>query len=208
MSLCKEHFDNDGCDTVWLPIVINGLEAIIERFSFFSPNSYRIPTILLGKNENVEFFIRATERKNGVYKIIGIISEEDKKLIVTQICMGARSYRDIKDREVWPALKEWLSASQSAALESYAPEQIELSNGVVTKVAYEAEKPPSIALKVQQLYGVKETPEISGQQIQVQILAPNQRPWQVTQDLSSFWESGYPQMKKDLAGRYPRHEWR
>ena len=139
---------------------------------------------------------------------ISAIGEEEKKLIVTQICMGARSYRDIKDREVWPALKEWLSASQSAALESYAPERIELSNGVVTKVAYEAEKAPSIALKVQQLYGVKETPEISGQQIQVRILAPNQRPWQVTQDLKSFWESGYLQMKKDLAGRYPRHEWR
>ncbi|MBB80006.1 MAG: ATP-dependent helicase HrpB [Roseibacillus sp.] len=139
---------------------------------------------------------------------ISAISEEDKKLIVNQICMGARSYRDIKDREVWPALKEWLSASQLAALESYAPERIELSNGVAAKVAYEAEKAPMIALKVQQLYGVKETPEISGQQIQVQILAPNQRPWQVTQDLSSFWESGYPQMKKDLAGRYPRHEWR
>ena len=129
-------------------------------------------------------------------------------LIVTQICMKARSYRDIKDHDVWPALRDWLSAPQSAALESYAPERLELSNGVVAKVSYEEGKTPSIALKVQQLYGVRETPEVSGQQIQVQILAPNQRPWQVTQDLSSFWESGYPQMKKDLAGRYPRHEWR
>ena len=139
---------------------------------------------------------------------ISAIGEEEKKLIVTQICMKARSYRDIKDRDVWPALGDWLSAPQSAALESYAPERLELSNGVVAKVSYEEGKTPSIALKVQQLYGVKETPEVSGQQIQVQILAPNQRPWQVTQDLSSFWESGYPQMKKDLAGRYPKHEWR
>ena len=139
---------------------------------------------------------------------ISAIGEEEKKLIVTQICMKARSYRDIKDRDVWPALKDWLSAPQSAALESYAPERLELSNGAVAKVSYEEGKKPSIALKVQQLYGVKETPEVSGQPIQVQILAPNQRPWQVTQDLSSFWESGYPQMKKDLAGRYPKHEWR
>lgn len=139
---------------------------------------------------------------------ISAIGEDEKKLIVTQVCRKARSYRDIKDRDVWPVLKDWLSAPQSSALESHAPERVELSNGVVAKVAYEGEKAPSIALKVQQLYGVRETPEISGQQIQVQILAPNQRPWQVTQDLESFWVSGYPQMKKDLAGRYPRHEWR
>ena len=41
----------------------------------------------------------------------------------------------------------------------------------------------------------------------VEILAPNQRPYQITSDLSSFWRNGYPQMKKDLAGRYPRHDW-
>ena len=139
---------------------------------------------------------------------ISAIGEEEKKLSVTQVCRKARSYREGKDREVWPVLRDWLSAPQSAALESYAPERIELSNGVTAKVAYEEGKDPSISLKVQQLYGVMETPSISGRTVRVQVLAPNQRPWQVTQDLGSFWESGYPRMKKDLAGRYPRHEWR
>ena len=139
---------------------------------------------------------------------ISPIGDEEKKLIVTQVCRKARSYREVKDREVWPVLRDWLSAPQSAALESYAPERIELANGVGAKVGYETGKDPSIALRVQQLYGVRETPAISGRPVQVQILAPNQRPWQVTQDLESFWESGYPRMKKDLAGRYPRHEWR
>ena len=139
---------------------------------------------------------------------IGVIGEDEKRLLVAQVCAGARSYREIKDRDVWPALREWLSPPQAAALESYAPERIELVNGVGAKVSYEAGKPPGIALKVQQLYGVDETPEISGTPVLVQVLAPNQRPWQVTQDLRSFWENGYPQMKKDLAGRYPKHEWR
>ncbi|MEC9055476.1 MAG: ATP-dependent helicase C-terminal domain-containing protein, partial [Verrucomicrobiota bacterium] len=139
---------------------------------------------------------------------ISPIGDEEKKLIVTQVCRKARSYREVKDREVWPVLRDWLSAPQSAALESYAPERIELANGVGAKVVYETGKDPSIALKVQQLYGVRETPTISGRPVQVQVLAPNQRPWQVTQDLKSFWENGYPRMKKDLAGRYPRHEWR
>ena len=139
---------------------------------------------------------------------ISPIGDDEKKLIVTQVCRKARSYREVKDREVWPVLRDWLSDPQSAALESYAPERIELANGVGAKVIYETGKDPSIALKVQQLYGVRETPTISDRAVQVQVLAPNQRPWQVTQDLKSFWESGYPRMKKDLAGRYPRHEWR
>lgn len=136
------------------------------------------------------------------------IGEDDLAILLTQVCSGARSYREIKDRDVWPALRDWLSPPQLAALESYAPERIQLSNGVGAKVVYEQGKPPMIGLKVQQLYDVTETPTISGQPVQVQVLAPNQRPWQVTQDLASFWESGYPQMKKDLAGRYPKHNWR
>jgi ATP-dependent helicase HrpB len=61
---------------------------------------------------------------------------------------------------------------------------------------------------VQRLYGVEETPVIAnGHPLVVKILAPNQRPWQVTTDMPGFWERGFTQMKKDLAGRYPKHNW-
>ena len=139
---------------------------------------------------------------------ISPVGEEEKQLIVAQIGGKARSYREVKDRDVWPALREWLSPPQAAALDSYAPERIDLANGRSAKVTYEAGKPPSISLVVQQLYGVDETPTISGQPVLVHILAPNQRPWQMTRDLKSFWERGFAQMKKDLAGRYPKHDWR
>ena len=135
------------------------------------------------------------------------IGEDERALIIAQVCMGARSYKEIKDREVWPALEEWLSAPQKAALGSYAPERLTLANGREVRVRYEDEG-PVIGIKVQQLYGVEETPAIAGNPVRVEILAPNQRPWQVTRDLPSFWENGYAQMKKDLAGRYPKHEWR
>ncbi len=136
------------------------------------------------------------------------IGKEERELIISQVCGQARSYREVKDRDVWPALRDWLSQPQRAALQSYAPERIELVNGVGVKVNYEAGMSPAIALKVQQLYGVQKTPTISGQPVLVKILAPSQRPWQVTQDLAGFWKNGYLQMKKELAGRYPRHEWR
>ena len=68
---------------------------------------------------------------------------------------------------------------------------------------------PWIEEKVQRLYGVEETPVIAnGHSLVVKVLAPNQRPWQTTSDLPGFWERGFAQMKKDLAGRYPKHDWR
>ena len=66
-----------------------------------------------------------------------------------------------------------------------------------------------IGLTVQRLFGVAASPRIANGSVtvKVEVLAPSQRPWQVTGSLESFWRNGYGQMKKDLAGRYPRHRW-
>ncbi len=77
------------------------------------------------------------------------------------------------------------------------------------KLLYREDGTPTFALKCQLLFGVPQTPVIADGRVRclIEILAPNQRPYQITSDLSSFWRNGYPQMKKDLAGRYPRHNW-
>ncbi len=136
--------------------------------------------------------------------------ESDRQLVIGQVCQGARSYREIRDRPIWPSLKSWLSAGQQETLDAYAPERIALCNGRSAKVQYDDKTGASIALTVQNLYGVEETPRIADGKVpvQVQILAPNQRPIQVTKDLASFWRSGYAEVKKQLQGRYPKHEWR
>ena len=136
--------------------------------------------------------------------------EGDKLMVLAEICRGAKSYKEIKNREVMPVLNKWLSPAQQAVLDAYAPLEVTLSNGRKAKVRYDADSKPWIALKMQHLYDVDTLPEIAQGRVKllVHILAPNQRPWQVTEDLKGFWERGYPQMKKDLAGRYPRHEWR
>lgn len=136
-------------------------------------------------------------------------SEEDRAAAVAQICHGALGYKDIKERQVWPVLKDWLNGPQRAALDSYAPERITLANGQTPKVTYEAGKDPWIALRVRDLFGVWQTPTIANGRVPVlvHILAPNQRPWQMTKDLASFWANGYTQMKKEIAGRYPKHPW-
>lgn len=139
--------------------------------------------------------------------------EEDRAIALEAVCEGAFGYKQIKDKAVQPALNSWLSAGQHASLDAYAPERITLENGKSVKVKYEYGKPPYIALTVQRLYGVNSSPVIAQSVahgaviVQIHICAPNQRPWQMTQDLASFWKSGFSQMKKDLAGRYPKHDW-
>lgn len=136
--------------------------------------------------------------------------EDDKLMVLEEICQGAKSYKDIKNREVMPVLGKWLSSGQKAVLHAYAPLEVKLSNGRCARVRYSLDGAPWIALKMQLLYDVNELPQIAQGRVKllVHLLGPNQRPWQVTDDLPGFWERGYPQMKKDLAGRYPRHEWR
>ena len=137
-------------------------------------------------------------------------SEDDQLMVIEEVCQSAKSYKEIKNREIMPVLGNWLSASQKAVLDAYAPTEVKLSNEKTAKVRYAIDAEPWIAMKMQHLYDVTELPEIAGgkTKLLVHILAPNQRPWQVTSDLVGFWERGYPQMKKDLAGRYPKHEWR
>jgi ATP-dependent helicase HrpB len=119
------------------------------------------------------------------------------------------AYKDIKEAKVWPVLRDWLNYEQHQLLEKHAPEWVNLSADRRAKITYPAEGDPYIAVRVQHLFGIWETPRICGgkQNLLVHICAPNQRPWQMTKDLKSFWATGYTQMKKDLAGRYPKHNW-
>ncbi len=134
--------------------------------------------------------------------------EEERRFVLASICEGAVSLKEVRGREVMSVVKDFLSQMQLATLASYAPEKISLSNGINSRVRYEDGQTPWIEEKVQRLFGVKDNPSLlGGQKLVVKLCAPNQRPWQVTQDLAGFWERGFPQMKKDLAGRYPKHKW-
>ncbi len=136
-------------------------------------------------------------------------TEDDRIAAVSQICHGAISYKEIKDAPVWPVLNDWLSSHQRHLLDTHCPERVRLASGHSAKVTYHSEKDPFISAKLAQLVGTSRTPTIAAGRVPllVHILAPNQRPWQMTKDIPNFWEAGYPQMKKELAGRYPRHPW-
>ncbi len=134
---------------------------------------------------------------------------QDKADAIAQICHGSVAYKDIKEANVWRVLRDWLSHAQRAALDAYCPERIDLPNGQSAKITYEPGRDPFISVRVSHLFGVWETPTIASGRVPllVHILTPGQKPWQMTKDLKGFWASGYAQMKKEVAGRYPRHPW-
>ena len=138
------------------------------------------------------------------------IGDEERRAIIEQICHGAANYKEIKERPIWPVVKSWLSKSQQDLVEKFAPERVELPNGKKWKIIYETKAAPTIAARIQELYGVEGSITIASGRVPlvIQVLAPNHRPIQVTQNLSTFWKESYPKHKLELQRKYPRHEWR
>jgi ATP-dependent helicase HrpB len=137
-------------------------------------------------------------------------SDADKQAVIEQLCHGAVSYKEIKEREVMPVVTGWLSHAQRELLDKHAPERLSLPNGRTPKVTYESGRSPFISLRIQELYDVNQTPKIALGRVPVtvHILTPGMKPIQVTQDLANFWREHYPKIKSELARRYPKHLWR
>jgi ATP-dependent helicase HrpB len=107
------------------------------------------------------------------------------------------------------ALASRLDYEQRRTLDAQAPESLVVPSGQNRRLEYAEGEPPVLAVKLQELFGLADTPRIGGGRIPVtlHLLSPAGRPIQVTQDLKGFWERTYPEVKKELKGRYPRHPW-
>lgn len=138
------------------------------------------------------------------------IGPSDRELLVHEVCEGATSYRDIKDKPVRDTIRKWLTPAQQQLVEKFAPERVELPGGRRAKVTYSADAEPFIAARIQDLYGLEASLRIAGGRVPltIQVLAPNMRPVQITTDLANFWAEAYPGLKQQLARKYPKHEWR
>ena len=107
------------------------------------------------------------------------------------------------------ALHGELDHAQRRAVDELAPVALTVPTGNSKRLEYEPGKPPVLAVKLQELFGLADTPRIARGRVPVtlHLLSPAQRPIQVTQDLKGFWERTYPEVRKELKGRYPRHPW-
>ncbi|MBI4626290.1 MAG: ATP-dependent helicase HrpB [Verrucomicrobia bacterium] len=163
-------------------------------------------------DESVEQWITRVNRLAEWFPELEVnpITDADRATLIEQICYGELGYRDIKDKPVMPILKDWLTAEQLAVIDDYLPERLTMANGRRARLAYAKEGPPVLSARIQELYGIEGKFAIGHGRVpvKIEVLAPNQRPIQVTDDLTAFWRDMYPKIKAELARRYPRHEWR
>jgi ATP-dependent helicase HrpB len=122
---------------------------------------------------------------------------------------GCRSFEDLRRADWVGALALRLTPAQRRAVDREAPERLPVPSGSRLALHYERGRPPVLAVRIQELFGLRETPRIAGGRVAVllHLLAPNGRPQQVTDDLASFWANTYPRVRKDLRARYPKHAW-
>ncbi|MEX2026594.1 MAG: ATP-dependent helicase HrpB [Pirellulaceae bacterium] len=129
--------------------------------------------------------------------------------LLPQLCYGRRSLADVRAAPWKEAVLGLLTWPQRQALDREAPERIEVPSGSHIAIAYEPGRPPVLAVRIQEVFGLLETPRIAGGRVPVlmHLLAPNMRVAQVTGDLASFWANTYALVRKDLRARYPKHAW-
>jgi ATP-dependent helicase HrpB len=134
---------------------------------------------------------------------------EEIRDLLPALAAGRKSFAELRRAPLLDVLQGALSYPQLDALRREAPERLAVPSGSQITVVYEPGKPPVLAARIQEMFGLAETPRVAAGRVPVllHLLAPNGRPQQVTHDLRSFWETTYAQVRKELAGRYPRHSW-
>jgi ATP-dependent helicase HrpB len=137
------------------------------------------------------------------------LSQDPWPRLLPSLCEGCVSLDDVKRASISVAVRRLLTPQQIQAVEREAPERVQVPSGSAIRLTYEPGKPPVLAVRIQEVFGLRQTPRVAGGRVPVllHLLAPNYRPQQVTQDLASFWANTYPEVKKELERRYPKHAW-
>jgi ATP-dependent helicase HrpB len=129
--------------------------------------------------------------------------------MLADLCQTCRSFEQLRKAPWLETLKGQLTYAQRETVDREAPERIAVPSGSQIALVYEVGRPPILAVRIQEVFGLRQTPRIAAGRVAVllHLLAPNMRTQQITDDLESFWANGYPRVRKDLRARYPKHPW-
>ena len=129
--------------------------------------------------------------------------------LLDRLCDGAIAYKDLRERGVMGEVEGTLTWAERGRLDALAPERMDLPSGRRAKIEYGPGNKPKLRAVAQHLFGLGDTPKVAGGAVAclVEILAPSQRPVQLTDDLRGFWTRTWPEVRKELRGRYPRQSW-
>jgi ATP-dependent helicase HrpB len=178
-------------------LAAKALEAGIERFA--------------GPEDLEAFLARVAFASR--HSAISEMRSEALEAALRSLAAGLKSFGELeaaaRDGGLLRALERQLPPAARQELDAVAPERIRLPGGRQVRVHYERDKPPWIASRLQDFFGMRQSPAVARGKVPlvVHLLAPNQRPVQTTTDLSGFWERLYPQVRRELSRRYPKHAW-
>lgn len=147
------------------------------------------------------------------HSAIPALDDDGVRAALQSLSAGLRSFAELtaasRDGGLLFALSRRLSDKDRRLLEEVAPEKLRLPGGRQVPVHYPAGQPPWIESRLQDFFGLRDTPRVARGQVPVvvKLLAPNRRPVQTTTDLAGFWTRLYPEVRRELSRRYPRHQW-
>ncbi len=122
------------------------------------------------------------------------------------VCAGLSSFAELRRAGLLTAIESKLPMRQ---IDEIAPTHLRLPSGRRARIEYHQDRPPSVASRLQDFFGMRDSPTVAlgAVRVVVHLLAPNHRPVQVTTDLASFWKNLYPELRRQLSRRYPKHAW-
>lgn len=137
------------------------------------------------------------------------LDENAVQRVLRSLCDRCRSFAQLKQAPWLDELRGVFDYQQLQRIEREVPDRLTMPGGKSIRLTYEEGRPPVLAVRIQDAFGLRETPRIAGGRVRVLIhlLAPNMRPQQITDDLESFWATTYATVRKELARRYPKHAW-
>jgi HrpA-like helicases len=147
--------------------------------------------------------LRARVAFAAAHSAIQEIDADQIRSTLESLCTGLKSFAELRNADILGALRP-----HGRLLDEIAPEYLPIK-GRRVKVNYVRNQPPWLESRLQDFFGMTKTPTVAGGKVPVllHLLAPNRRPVQMTTDLAGFWVRLYPQLRKELSRRYPKHAW-
>jgi len=186
-------------------------ELIIQKSQDSAPDSEAAAKLLAQKalDAGIDRFVDSDLLRYFLGRVeFAALEPPDIAQALQQLCTGLRGFTELKNAagNFVRILEQNVGAQK---LNQIAPTAIRLQSGRQTKVHYESGKSPWIASRLQDFFGMRDTPRVGTEHkpLVVHLLAPNQRPVQTTTDLAGFWDRLYPQVRRELMRRYPKHRW-
>ena len=137
------------------------------------------------------------------------LDDESLRSLLPGLCWGLRSLDELRRADWMSAFQRVLGHERLREIDRLAPTHLTVPSGNRLALVYQPSQPPLLAVRIQEMFGLPDTPRIAGGRFPVllHLLGPNYRVQQVTPDLASFWKNTYPEVKKELKRRYPKHAW-